>query len=94
MKHETSQRLCRLSAEVERRDALNALRQLLMTTVEPYVNDGESSTHVCIAGTHWCVGDADRPGCRTDGSRGHAEVSAGHGDSLSVETDMETPENE
>ena len=94
MKHETSQRPCRLSAEVECRDALNELRQLLMTTVEPYVNDGKSSTHVCIAGTHWCVGDADRPGCRTDGSRGHAEVLAGHGDSPSIETDMETPENE
>ena len=29
-----------------------------------------------------------------DGSRGHVEVSAGHGDGPSIETDMETPENE
>ena len=29
-----------------------------------------------------------------DGSRGHVEVSAGHGDGPSIETDMEMPENE
>ena len=63
MKHKTSQRLCQLSAEVECRDTLNKLRQLLTTTVKPYVNDDESSTHIRLAGTHWCVGDADRPGC-------------------------------
>ena len=94
MKHEMSQRLCQLSAEVKHRNALNELRQLLTTTVEPYVDDSESSTCIHLAGMYWCMGDADCPGCQMDGSRGHVEVSAGHGDSPSIETDMETPENE
>ena len=63
MKHEMSQGLCQLSAEVECRDALNKLRQLLTTMVKPYVNNDESSTCIRLTGMHWCVGDADRPGC-------------------------------
>ena len=44
--------------------------ELLTTTVEPYVDDGEPSTCIHLRGMHWCMGNANRSGCRADMPRG------------------------
>ena len=61
----------------ERGDAPNELTELLTTTVEPYVEDGDTSVHVCLGGTSTRTGDTNGPGSQVDGSRGQTDESKG-----------------
>ena len=73
--------------ELERIDAQNELTQLLTTTVEPYVNDGDTNACVHLKCTSWRAGDTNGVGDRTDGSKGQADVSRGRADESKGWTD-------
>jgi len=76
--------------ELERVDAQNELAQLLTTTVEPYVSDGDTNACVHLKCTSWRAGDANGPGRGTDGSRGQADGRRGWTDTLGVPNKAET----
>ena len=52
-----------ISREAQPTDMQNEPTELLTTTVEPYVDDGDTSPLVRIGGTNWCAGSAKGPGC-------------------------------
>ena len=58
----------------ERGDAPNKLTELLTTTVEPYIGDGDTSMHVCLGSTSMRTGDTNRPGSQADASRGQTDT--------------------
>ena len=64
----------------EHGDAPNELMELLTTMVEPYVEDGDTSVHVCLGGTSMRMGDTNGPGSQADGSRGQTDESKGLAD--------------
>ena len=57
--------------------------ELLMTTVEPYANDGNRNACVYLGGMRWCAGDASRP-------KGQSDVSIGQTDMLDESHSAET----
>jgi len=73
--------------ELERVDAQNELVQLLTTTVEPYVSDGDTNACVHLKCTSWRAGDAN-------GSWSHADASSMHTDTHCGGNETETAENE
>ncbi|KIM53216.1 hypothetical protein SCLCIDRAFT_32076 [Scleroderma citrinum Foug A] len=67
--------------------ASNEPTELLTTTVEPYVDDGDTSPLVRIGGTNWCAGSAKGPGCQTDGSDCQTGMSSSQADAPRAQMD-------
>jgi len=75
---------------VKRADAPNELTQLLTTTIESYVENGETDSRVCLGGTCWRADDANGVGNRADGSTGQADGLRGLTDVLRTSNGTET----
>ncbi|KIM68541.1 hypothetical protein SCLCIDRAFT_20448 [Scleroderma citrinum Foug A] len=73
--------------EIEQMDTLNEPTELLMTTVEPYVEDTDVNARVCLGATRWHACDVEGPGSQADGSMGQADGSG-------VQTDAPSTSNE
>ena len=49
---------------------------LVVVSVEPYVEDGDADTHVCLGATRWHSCDIEGLGGRADGSTGQMDASS------------------
>jgi len=88
---------------VEREDALNELTQLLTMSIKSESPDGGEISRICLGGTSWCAGDANRPGNDADESRGLMDMArtsnsaetAGisHGDGAGTYLDIGDPKH-
>ena len=65
-------------------DIPNESATLVVVSVEPYVEDGDADTRVCLGATRWRACDVEGLGGRADRSRGQTDVSRGQMDTLSV----------
>ena len=79
--------------DVEPTDTANELMQLLITTVKPYIDNGDVNARVCLGAMHWCADDANGLGIRTDRIGGQMEVSEGQADGSKGLTDAPSTSN-
>ena len=76
-----------ISREAQPTDTQNEPTELLTTTVEPYVDDGDTSPLVHIGGTNWCAGSVKGPGCQMDGSDCQTGMSSSQVDAPRAQMD-------
>ena len=79
-----------ISREAQPTDTQNEPTELLTTTVELYVDDGDTSPLVRIGGTNWCAGSTKGPGCQTDGLDCQADAPRAQMDAPSTLNKAET----
>jgi len=91
---ECCQQLCMASSDgdrgVEPADNPNKSEELVTVSIKSESPNGGEILRVCLGGTHWHAGDANRPGCGTEMLRGQADGWRGQTNTPSVSNSAET----